>query len=177
MTKLKARFAWMSAPAGENDILLMEQAASVARWAAGVGGVTFAVAISFSTSAYTSFIQMYDRCQPRMIASDAILGGRLYALFATFGVIFALSGLMLPYATKQCWYNWLVAKARRKNSPLPSLKEWHPTTITAILSSVLVAVGLCVVLAVPLSALSISSRQTPDGLVHYVERIDARCLR
>lgn len=174
---LKTRFAWMSAPAGENNILLTKQSASVARWVAGVGGITFVVAISFSTSAYTSLIQVYDKCHPRMIASDAILGGRIYALFATVGAAVALLGLMLPHFTKQCWYNWFVGKARRRGASLPSLQDWHPTTITALLSSVLVAIGFCVVVAVSMSSLSDLYRQTPDGLARYIEQIDARCLK
>ena len=77
---LKARFGRLYTPASDNDVLLMSLGDSVAKWIAGVGGVTLAVAISFSASAYTSFIQVSEKCQVRMIASDAILGGRVFGL-------------------------------------------------------------------------------------------------
>ncbi len=174
-TNLKARLAWLLEPAGENDLLLMKQVTTVAKWAVSVGGVSLAIAISLSVSAYTSFIQVYDKCESRMIASDAILGGSNLALFAIIGAVSALLGIAWPQLNKQYWYNYLVKTARRQGTSPPRLADWHPTTLTAILSNVLVFIGCFFVLFVPWNALSISYRQTPDGLAKYIQKIDARC--
>jgi len=153
----------------------MRLADSVAKWVAGVGGVTLAVAISFSSSAYTSFIQVYDKCQTRLIASDATLGGRSLGLFAVIGASTALAGLAWPHVSKQIWYSFHSGRTHRYGNPGPVLDDWHPTIFTANLHSVLIALGFCIVAAVLLAALSIFKRQTSEGLARYVQNIEAKC--
>lgn len=141
-------------PASENNLLLMQLGESVAKWVAGVGGVTLVVAISFSASAYTSFIQIPEKCQSRLIASDAILAGRIFALWAISGAGLALVGMAWPHILKQLWYGTRVIKARQDKSLPPDLDKWHPATIAAKIPVVLIFTGFCSVAAVPLAALS-----------------------
>lgn len=173
---LKIRYRWLSEPAGHNEILLMRLADSVAKWVVGVGGVVLTVSISFSASAYTSFIQVSERCQARLIASDAILAGRVFGWGAVFGAVFALLGLAWPHVLKQLWYNPRSQKSRKHNSPAPNLVSWHPTALSANIHVALIVIGICIVTAVPLATLSILARQTPDGLARYVQTIDAKCF-
>ena len=172
---LKARFSRLHAPAGDNDVLLMSLGDSVAKWVAGVGGVTLAVAISFSASAYTSFIQVSEKCQARLIASDAILGGRAFGLWAAAGAAIALFGLACPHISKQLWYSSRIQKSHKSKIPDPIIDNWRPTVLIVNIHFSLIALGFCIVVAVPLAALSTLARQTSGGLSRYVQTIDAKC--
>lgn len=177
LAKLKLRYVWLILLAKANDFLLLHLGDSVAKWVAGVAGVILAIAVSFSSSAYTSFIQVYDKCQARLIASDAILTGRVFALSALAGAFAALFGLALPHLSKQLWYSSRTLEARKSNTPLPTLNDWHPTTLIANIQSALIVLGFRVVAVIPLAALSVFARQTPEGLAQYVRTINATCVK
>jgi hypothetical protein len=115
MKQLLASFkrwrSWLSLPAGESHVLLMNLGDPVAKWSAGVGGVSLAIAISFSESTCASFIQVYEKCQVRQIVLDAILTGRIFALLALVGACTSLLGLAWPRISKQFWYSFHSGRA------------------------------------------------------------------
>ncbi len=158
-------FDRLSAPAKDHDLLWMETISPLGKWAAGVGGVTLAVVLSFAGSTYTSFIQVYDKCPTRLIASDAILAARVWALWALIGAAIALSGLALPRIAKLTWHGFGYG----------SRDGWQPAVFTSYAHTILIGLGAAAVASVPLAALSVAARQTPDGLTRYVRQIDARC--
>ena len=111
------------------------------------------------------------------MASDAILTGRVFALFTLLAALAALVVLALPHLYRQFWYKSRIREARKSKTPALVLNDWHPTTFIANIQSALIILGLCIVVAIPLAALSVFARQTSEGLVQYVQAINAMCVK
>jgi len=168
-------FVSLSAPAGKYDLLVMELVGPVAKWAASIGGVTVAVALSFSASAYVSFIQVYSSCQVQGMASNAVMGGQYFAVKAIIEAVIVLTGSALIHLFKLIWYSSHLQKAHKQGIQEPNLDQWYPTILIARAHSALIVIGTCVVLAIPLTALLVASAQTPEALAGYAKAVDARC--
>ena len=177
VTKLKSRYPRLDLPAEESDFLLIGLRDSMLKWTLGVAGVTIALAVSFSSNAYTSFIQVSDKCQARLIASDAILTGRVFAWFALTAAAAALLGLALPHLSKQFWHNSLLREFRQSGAPPQVLDGWYPTIFVAAMQFALAVLGLGIVVATLLAALSVFAHQTPEGLILYVRNIESTCVK
>lgn len=175
LADLKATFREIPAPAGENLLYLMEKSTVLGKWVAGLGGVTIAIAISFSGSAYVSFIQVAKECYAQLLAADAIRGGGTLALCGTIGASLALAGLVLPEFARQLWLALGMRKAGKQGTPDPTLHDWQVSKFIAIVQIGLILLGFCFVIAVPLGTLSTIKELTSEKLAHTAKSAEKVC--